>query len=352
MRELLGLLAIFLGLNAAAEGLWVVNPAGTGPGAQKRVVLVSGDEEYRSEEMLPQFAKILSTRHGFETTVLFAINPDGNYIDATCTKNIPGLATLDNADLMVIFTRFRDLPDAQMAHVDRFLMAGKPVIGIRTSTHAFKPGNATWAHYGDGYNGDKAEWKDGFGRLVLGEHWISHHGAHKGESTVGLIVPAAVGNPILRGLKNGDIWGSTDVYGVRLPLPEGSVPLVLGQVTKRVGAYSGDDLHYGMRPTDAEPVTGAKNDPMMPVVWTKPYQLPGGTPGQALSSTVGSGADFTNAGVRRVLVNAVYVLCGLGDALPAEGAAVDLVGDYAPTKYEFRTAEYWKERNLKPGDLR
>src|SRR2546423_3964388 len=93
---------------------WVVSEGTEGPGKGKHIVLVSGDEEYRSEEALPQLAKILAKHHGFKCTVLFAINPDDGTIDPKNTHNIPGLEALDHADLMVIFTRFRDLPDEQM----------------------------------------------------------------------------------------------------------------------------------------------------------------------------------------------------------------------------------------------
>src|SRR3954454_16288300 len=107
-----------------------------GPGRGKTVVLVSGDEEYRSEEALPQLAKILARRHGFDCTVLFAIGKDGT-IDPKRVDNIPGLEALDSADLMIIATRFRDLPDDQMKHVVDYIESGRPVIGLRTATHAF-----------------------------------------------------------------------------------------------------------------------------------------------------------------------------------------------------------------------
>lgn len=318
------------------------------PGQHQRVVLVSGDEEYRSEEALPQLAAILAYQHGYDCTVLFAINPETGFIDPTYTKNIPGLEALDNADLMIIFTRFRDLPDAQMQHVDAFLKAGKPVIGLRTATHAFQTaGDGPWARYGNGYGGDDA-WKDGFGRLVLGEHWISHHGDHKQQSTVGLIAPNAQGHPILNGITNGGVWGATDVYGVRLPLPGDSTPVLLGQVTKRAGAFDANDLFYGMRPTDNEPVAGAKNDPMMPIAWTKSYQVPDGKTGQVFMTTMGASSDLTNEGLRRLLVNAVYWCTGKMKVIPAGGCKVNLVGDYAPTKFEFRSADYWKNRALTP----
>ena len=110
-----------------------------GPGKGKHVVLISGDEEYRSEEGLPQLAKILATHHGFKTTVLFAIDPDSGIVNPHVNTNIPGTDALDSADLMVILTRWRRLPDDQMAPIDRFLKAGKPIVGLRTATHAFAP---------------------------------------------------------------------------------------------------------------------------------------------------------------------------------------------------------------------
>src|SRR5207253_5486188 len=100
-------------------------------------VLVSGDEEYRSEEALPQLAKILARHHGFKCTVLFAVDPKDGTINPNVNNNIPGLEALKTADLMVIFTRFRDLPDEQLKHIVDYVESGKPIIGLRTATHAF-----------------------------------------------------------------------------------------------------------------------------------------------------------------------------------------------------------------------
>ncbi len=199
-----------------------------GPGQGKHVVLISGDEEYRSEEALPQLGKILA-KHGFNCTVLFSIQPQTGEIDPTVVDNTPGLEALEKADLMVIATRFRKLPDAQMKWVVDYVEAGKPVIGMRTATHAFNiPGGTTYSKYSWNYKGE--DYQQGFGRQVLGETWVAHHGHHKHESTRGIVVPEAASHPILRGIKDGDIWGPTDVYEVRLPLPGDSQPLVLGQV--------------------------------------------------------------------------------------------------------------------------
>ena len=102
---------------AAAADSWVVYPGGDGPGKGKHAVLVSGDEEYRSEEGLPQLGKILARHQGLRCTVLFAINPADGTIDPDNRRNMPGLEALRTADLMIIATRFRELPDEQMQYV-------------------------------------------------------------------------------------------------------------------------------------------------------------------------------------------------------------------------------------------
>lgn len=345
-------IVLIAGHTHAAEP-WVHYKGLEGPGKGKHIVLVSGDEEYRSEEALPQLGKILATEHGFDCTVLFAINPRTGNVDPNNRQNIPGLSALGDADLMILFVRRRDLPDDQLQLIENYVKAGKPVIGIRTSTHAFfPPPDSKWAHYSDTYEGDKKEWEGGFGRVVLGERWVNHHGDHKNESTRGIIAPGAADHPIMRGIKDGAIWGPTDVYAVRLPLPGDSQPLVLGQVTARKGAFDENDRLYGMRPDDGPAVSGPKNDPMMPVAWIKSFEIPGGKPGRAFTSTIGASVDLLNEATRRLLVNAAYWCVGLEDKIPREGARVDLVGDYEPTKFEFRKDEHWANRKMSPDEFR
>src|SRR6266699_2166182 len=100
--------AVLLSVPVPAADPWVVYEGHDGPGKGKHVVLISGDEEYRSEEALPQLAKILARHHGFKCTVLFAIDPNDGTINPNKNNNIPGLEALQHADLMVIATRFRD----------------------------------------------------------------------------------------------------------------------------------------------------------------------------------------------------------------------------------------------------
>ena len=151
----------------------------------KHIVLISGDEEYRSEEALPQLAKILSTRHGFHCTVLFAIDKQTGDINPDQRDNIPGLEALESADLMVIFTRFRDLPDSQMKHIVDYVESGRPIVAMRTATHAFElKSSPTYARY----SWNSSEWPGGFGEQVLGSTWVTHHGKHGVQSTRGILV--------------------------------------------------------------------------------------------------------------------------------------------------------------------
>ena len=133
MKILILTLALVASFTSAQEYLEIAaNPGGAGQG--KTVVLVAGDEEYRTEETMPMLAKILAKTHGFNCIVLFSTDEKAGYIDPNNQKSIRGTEVLDNADLMIIGTRFRQLPDNQLAPFARFLNAGKPVIGIRTAT--------------------------------------------------------------------------------------------------------------------------------------------------------------------------------------------------------------------------
>jgi type 1 glutamine amidotransferase len=305
---------------------WVVYEGkGDGPGKGKHIVLVGGDEEYRSEESLPQLGKILARRHGFKCTVLFAVDPKTGEINPDIVDNIPGLEALDTADLMVIATRFRNLPDEQMKHVVDYLDRGKPVVGLRTATHAFNiPDGSTYAKYGWKYAGK--DYEKGFGKQVLGETWVAHHGHHKVQSTRGIAAPDAKDHPILRGLKDGDIWGPSDVYAVNLPLPGDSKPIVLGQVL--------EGMKFDDKPAGGD--DAKKNNPMMPVAWTKTYQGKDAKSGRVFTTTMGAATDLATEGTRRMVVNGIYWALGMEEQIPQGGTDVTLVGEYNPTAFGFK----------------
>jgi hypothetical protein len=309
------LVALLSAIDGAAADRAVYRGS-EGPGRGKQIVLLAGDEEYRSEEALPQLARILSQRHGFNCTVLFSINPATGQVDPKTTNNQPGLEALRTADLCIMALRFRAWPDEQMKYFVDYYLSGKPIIALRTSTHAFNFPDSTGSSYAK-YHWQSKEWPGGFGKQVLGETWIAHHGAHKKEATRGVIEPAAKTHPILRGVD--EIFGTTDVY-TAIPPPDATI-LVRGQVLT------------GMNASDP-PVVGKKNDPMQPIVWTREPQNEAGRKNRILTTTMGAATDLESEGLRRLLVNAVYWALGLEAIIP-ETADVRLVGEYKPTMYGF-----------------
>src|SRR6266404_5510696 len=209
----------------AADG-WISFQGKDGPGKGKHVVLMAGDEEYRSEEGLPQLAKILATHHGFDCRVVFSVNPETGVIDPNLHNNTPGLEAVDNADLLIMLTRFRDLPDDQMKHIVEYVNKGKPLVGLRTATHGFEIKKGTYAKYT--WTAKAPGWEGGFGRQVLGETWVNHHGQHGRQSTRAVVIPGMEQSPLLHGVE--DVWGPTDVYTVKLPMQPEVKPLLLGAV--------------------------------------------------------------------------------------------------------------------------
>jgi len=303
-----GLLIMTIAAESQADQPWVVLEGKKGPGKGKHIVLIAGDDEYRSEELIPALARILAVRHGFKCTVLFAINKETREIDPSTQDNIPGLEALDNADLMVMFLRFRELPDEQMKHIMDYVNSGRPIIGLRTSTHAFR--------YRKNRNSPYAKWdfrakpptKGGFGRVVLGETWAGHYGHHNHESTRGLIAKGMENHPLVRGCE--DIWGPSDVYNITT-LTGDAKPVIMGQVLS------------GMTP-DSKPNPQKE---LKPVAWIKTYTGASGKTSKIFTTTMGHAHDFKSEGFRRLLVNAVYWLLGM--EVP-QRANVDFVGKYDP----------------------
>ncbi len=172
-------------------------------------------------------AKILAVHHGFRCTVLFAINKDSGEIDPLTVDNIPGLRNLERADLMVLFTRFRELPDEQMKYIMDYTNSGKPIIALRTATHPFnyKAGSTspyakwTWANKEKGFEG-------GYGRQVLGETWVSHFGDHQKESTLAYPAEGMENSPLVKGVDK--VWGPSDVYGLTTLFGD-CKPILMGQ---------------------------------------------------------------------------------------------------------------------------
>ena len=267
-------------------------------------------------------AKILAKHHGFDCTVLFALDKTKSYIDSNNQAGIVGWEALEKADLMIIATRFRSPSAEDAKYVTDFLNAGKPVIGLRTATHAFRGGGDFGGlSYGQ------------FGRLILGEQWVNHHGRHKGEGARGVVEEANAKHPILNSVK--DVFAPSDVYGVK-HLTDADTILLRGAVTETLDPSSKN-------------VEGGKNDPMMPLAWLHTYKKPNGEgEGKAFCCTAGASVDLVSEDLRRIVVNAAFHLVGL--EVP-EKADVSYVDPFYPSFFGFTKGDWWKDRDLQPSDF-
>ena len=297
-----------------------------GAGSGKHVVCLTGDEEYRSEEGLVQLAKILAFRHGFRVTVLFAIDPDDGTINPNVNNTLPGAETLCSADVIVMGLRFRHYPDKVMQHFVNAYLAGKPIIALRTSTHAFNYPEDSQSKFAC-YSFQNESWPGGFGRQVLGETWVDHLGTNHEEATRGLPCAEVKGHPLLRGV--GTIFAPSGAYTAD-PMPDSKV-LIRGQVLA------------GMTP-DSQAVIGEQNDPLQPVAWSRLHCNCAGRINRVLCTTMGAATDLLDESFRRLLVNGVY--WGLQMEVPRR-ADVRTVGNYQPSDYNFEGFR----QGVKPADL-
>jgi type 1 glutamine amidotransferase len=300
-----GLLLLATALAPAAP---LIYEGDQGPGKGKQIVFIASDHEYKSEEALPALARILAKHHGFKCTVLFGVDPASGEIKPG-NSNIPGTEALKTADLMVIFTRFQNLPAEQMQPIVDYLARGGSVVGLRTATHGFKiPADNPFAKYDYNYKGE--DYKGGFGRQILGETWVGHYGPNHKSSTRLDIVPDQAGHPILTGVK--DMWAEIGAYNA-YPI-EGSTVLAMAQPLS------------GMEPTS--PIDETKKP--MPGAWVRTYKAASGKEGRVFASTYGASCDLVNEGFRRMIVNACFWAAGLEGAIKPDND-ISLVGPLRPT---------------------
>ena len=236
------------------------------------VVFVTGDHEYSSETTMPLLAAELEKNYGMRTVVLKSF-PDHN-----SEENIPGLEALKEADLAVFFLRWRRLPADQVKFIDDYLKSGKPVMGLRTSTHAF--------NYPKGHALEK--W-NAFGEMAFGSPpgWggaANHtHYGHESSTDVS-IIPEAARHHILKGVdKNFHVksW----LYKVLPDYPaKGATPLLMGK---------------SVNPNTPEAFDN-------PVAWT--WQTASG--GKTFMTTMGHPEDFQQEALQRLAINAVHWTLG------------------------------------------
>ncbi len=141
------------------------------------ITVLAGEPEYDAQHSMRPIADLLADRLGaavdYRTPSHLADEPD------FAESSFGDLAGLEDTGLLVIYTRFRVLPEAEMCALQRYLDRGGAVLGLRTSSHAFHfAADSPWAG-----------WNHGFGADVLGSPWISHHG--HGSSTCVTVLPDA-----------------------------------------------------------------------------------------------------------------------------------------------------------------
>lgn len=222
------------------------------------LVFMIGEDEYRTWETLPEFAKKDLEPLGHRITIVHA--------DAAEKNRFPGIVeALRNADLLFLSVRRRTPPVAELDAVRAFLAAGKPLVGIRTASHAFalRPADKL-------ADPKLAVWPE-FDAAVLGGHYTGHHGKDKVAVT---FAPGAEKHPILAGIAAGALLGNGGLYK-NTPLEKTSSPLLIGTIPLQTPE---------------------------PVAWT---HRQGPKQGRVFYTSLGHADDFQNPAFRRLLRNAV-----------------------------------------------
>lgn len=308
-----------------AQGNPLVFEGTEGPGLGKHIVFLAGDHEYRGEQTLPMLARILAKHHGFKCTVLFSLDPKTGEI-VPGSSNMPGTQALNDADLAVFFLRFQDFPAEQMQPIVDYLDRAGPVVGLRTSTHAFKmPKSSPFARFSHDFKGE--DFVGGFGRQILGETWAGHYGKNHVMSTRLDIVSEQKNHPILRGVDQP--WTQSGGYWTD-PMPDSQV-LAMTQPLATMDK-------------DSEP---AADKLPCPNAWTRTYVGKNGKTGRVFNTTSGASEDILDEGFRRMLINACFWTVGMEDKIRPENE-IAFVGEYNPSTFRMNSNYFV---GVKPEDL-
>jgi len=277
------------------------------------IVFVTGDEEYRSEESMPMLAKLLKRELDCTISICYSLDSLG-YIDPNNTHHIAGLAALEKADMMVLFTRFRALPYEEAKYILDFAESGKPMVGFRTSTHAFHyPEDSTRLHLFE-------EWPV----KVFGQKWITHHGHFEdghGRLTDVQLIDNKTKHPILNGVQPFQAYSWLyHVSGGEHQLYGDSAPLLMGTSLR--------SKHQEAGRLDQFPLSN-------PVAWTKSYRGTSGKSSRVFFTTLGHPYDFKESAMRKLALNGLFWALGIEEDIPKGGVNADLIGTYAPNNSGF-----------------
>jgi hypothetical protein len=250
------------------------------------VVFVVGTHHYHPEQSMPLLADEVR-RHGFRTTVIL---PPGDPEKNQNGVGLPGLEALAGADVAVFFLRFLTLDDEQFGHLERYLKSGKPVVGLRTSTHAFR--------YPPEH--PRAAWNEDFGRNVLGTHYLYHMRAE----TECRRLEEAKDHPILTGVGPEPFTSPGQLYIV--DLEPGCAPLVIGSGDQPRPRVVSDRFRTRL--------VAQRESDVLAWTWQNRYGA------RVFAGTLGHPRDFAVPQVMRIVVNGIHWAAGA--EVPAASVAV------------------------------
>lgn len=303
----------------------IVYQGDEGPGKGKNIVFLASDHEYRGEETCPALARILAKNYGFKCTVVFGVDAKG-FIEAGSSR-ITGLEALKDADLFVIFARFLNPPDDQMAAVEAYLDRGGPVVGLRTSSHSFQiPASAKYARYD--YQSKTPGFENGFGQQILGNTWVGHYGENHKQGTRIELVAEQKDNVILKGVQD-HAFCQAGAY-VGKPGPDFTV------LTKSQPLVSMDPK------ADAD-----SSKPPMPSTWTRSYKSKSGKVARVFHSTQGASEDILDENYRRLIINGIFWAAGMESSIKPD-LDIAFIGPFQPSTFSF--GGYVK--SVAPADLK
>ena len=239
------------------DGLVYRFPADT----RKHLVIVTAEDEYKTEETLPPFA-LAELGKTFKISTVYGHSEN--------RSELPGAEVLKEADVILLSVRRRNLPEKTLGLFRAHIAAGKALVGIRTASHAF-------------HQRDKAppeglaEWRD-FDAAVLGGNYSGHHGNEV--ATFAAAVPGAQDHPVLKGVPGGEFRTFGSLYQ-NTPLQKGATVLLTGR---------------------AEGISQPE-----PVAWT--HVSPGG--GRVFYTSLGHPGDFDLPAFRLLLRNGIHWAAGL-----------------------------------------
>jgi type 1 glutamine amidotransferase len=224
--------------------------------------MLIGEDEYETDRTLPAFADAELADRGLRLTTIHADRRDMN--------DFPGLEALDKADLLLVSVRRRTPPEEQLGRIKAFVKSGKPVVGIRTASHAFSLRNNQPPPAGH------AAWPE-FDAEVLGGHYTGHHAEPGNGSprTLVALIPEQRRHPILAQVPESDVAVGSSLYKTS-PLAQSAAALLTGRVE-------------GM--PSAEPVAWTNNDAFG---------------GRVFYTSLGHKVDFGLPLFRRLLVNGIF----------------------------------------------